>query len=320
MKKILIIPYFGEFPNYYQFFLNSCEKNQNFNWLIITDNKREYRYPNNVSVINMTFLELKDKIQKLYQFKISLERPHKLCDYKPAYGHIFYEYISDYDWWGHCDMDLIFGDLNEYITDDLLKKYEKIFTWGHFTLYRNSILNNKRYLEKFEGKLLYEKCFSNDQNFIFDEMYDNSINNIYESLNIEIYDKVVCADIYTKSSNFKVIKDFIRNSKKFIVEKYRKNLFVYNNGKIYEYYKENNKLIKNEYMYIHLQKRKMKIKVNDTAEYYKIIPNSFEIIEVEKIMLENFNKIKNKNMNLHYFKLRIRNLKVKIMNIFRKKI
>lgn len=230
MKKILIVPYFGEFPNYYQLFLNSCEKNKNFNWLIITDNKIKHRNPENVRVINMTFSELKNKIQKLHKFKISLERPHKLCDYKPAYGHIFSEYISDYDWWGHCDMDLIFGDLDNYITDNLLEKYEKLFIWGHFTLYKNTLLNNQRYLESFNEKYLYKEYFSSEKNFIFDEMYDGSINNIYENLNIKVYDKVVCADIYTKSSSFKVIKKFIRERKKFIIEKYRKNLFVYDNG------------------------------------------------------------------------------------------
>ena len=42
----------------------------------------------------MTFESLRNRIQKLYDFKISLEKPYKLCDYKPAYGEIFKPEIS----------------------------------------------------------------------------------------------------------------------------------------------------------------------------------------------------------------------------------
>lgn len=319
MKKILIIPYFGKFPNYYQLFLNSCEKNKSYNWLIVTDNEIEHKYPENVAVIKMSFSELKNKIQKLYKFEISLDRPHKLCDYKPAYGHIFSEYIADYDWWGHCDMDVIFGDLDNYISEELLKNYEKLFTWGHFTLYKNTEINNKRYLNSFEDNYLYKEYFSKDKSFIFDEMFNKSINNIYEELKIDIYDERVCADIYTKSSNFKIVKEFVRKSKKFIIEKYRKNLFIYDNGKIYEYYKEKDILIKKEYMYIHLQKRRMEIKIDKNLNYYKIIPNSFEKVEFDNISKENFTKIKNKNLNCHYIKLRLKNLKIKVSNFIKDK-
>ena len=31
-----------------------------------------------------------------------------------------------YDFWGHCDMDLIWGDIRNFITEDVLSKYDKI--------------------------------------------------------------------------------------------------------------------------------------------------------------------------------------------------
>ena len=46
--------------------------------------------------------------------------PYKLCDYKPVYGLIFDEDLQDYDFWGHCDVDLIFGDIRKFI--NLYKK------------------------------------------------------------------------------------------------------------------------------------------------------------------------------------------------------
>ena len=44
LKKILIIPYFGKFNNYFELWLKSCEYNTDFDWLIFTDDKTNYQY------------------------------------------------------------------------------------------------------------------------------------------------------------------------------------------------------------------------------------------------------------------------------------
>ena len=128
MKKIIFIcPYFGKYPNYFNLTLNSIKYNDTIDWLIITDIKKIYEYPQNVKIINMTFDELREKVQSVFDFKISLDTPYKICDYKCAYGYIFKEYISSYDFWGHCDFDCIYGDLRKYLTENILNKYEKVY-------------------------------------------------------------------------------------------------------------------------------------------------------------------------------------------------
>lgn len=95
MKKCcFIIPYFGKLPNYFPLFLKTCQYNTNFDWLVFTDDGTEYDYPQNVQRVEMTFSELKQKIQSKFDFPISLSTPYKLCDYKPAYGYIFEEYLA----------------------------------------------------------------------------------------------------------------------------------------------------------------------------------------------------------------------------------
>ncbi len=131
-KICLVIPYFGDFPNYFDLWLNSCEHNPEINFLIFTDNKEKYVYPSNVKVVNITFQELKEKIQSKFDFKICLSRPYKLCDYRPAYGYIFEEYLKDFDFWGHCDLDVIFGNLKQFLTKDILNNYEKIYKYRTF--------------------------------------------------------------------------------------------------------------------------------------------------------------------------------------------
>ncbi|MGZ1250167.1 DUF6625 family protein [Lactobacillus delbrueckii subsp. bulgaricus] len=56
MKKVaFIVPYFGKLPNYFQLFLNSCRLNKNFKWIIVTDDKTSYSWPQNVQKIDMSF-------------------------------------------------------------------------------------------------------------------------------------------------------------------------------------------------------------------------------------------------------------------------
>ena len=45
MKIAIIVPYFGKMPNYFQLFLNSCASNKKFDWLIFSDDKAKYDYP-----------------------------------------------------------------------------------------------------------------------------------------------------------------------------------------------------------------------------------------------------------------------------------
>ena len=50
----------------------------------------------------------------------------------------------------------------------------------------------------------------------------------------------------------------------------------------------------------------------ENVQRFKIIPNTFEALEVEEISVDNFAHIRSKYFNLHYFRLRSKNLWVKI--------
>ena len=140
MKKILfIIPYFGKLNNYFQLFLDSCKNNENYNWLIITNDRTKFSFPKNVEVIYDEFNNFQKKVQQKFdKIKISLESPYKLCDFKPTYGYVFEEYIKDYQYWGYCDIDLIFGSIDNCLKLDKLTQYDKIGILGHFTIFKNT--------------------------------------------------------------------------------------------------------------------------------------------------------------------------------------
>lgn len=313
MKKIIIIiPYFGEFPNYFQLFLNSCKKNRTINWAIITDNDEEYVYPPNVMVVRDTFDNIRARIKDRFDFNPSIDSVHKLCEYKPAYGFLFPEIVKDYDYWGYGDVDLIYGDLRTFLKDDVLS-FDKVFTLGHFTLIKNTIECNEMFMQEIDGELLYKKAFQSSKNFNFDEDFQDkvNINSIFRKNNKKIFDVSYAADIYTKSSDFRL--DF-SNGK---IERRLESFFIWSDGHLYRYQKKKGTVEKKEYMYIHLQKRRMKL-VDGIKEYrlYKIIPNCFCTLEVDEDEIEKqFDRIRKKYLNLQYFRIRFKNLKCKIINV-----
>lgn len=260
MYKICIIGiYFGKFPSYFNLWLTSCAYNNSIDFLVITDQYID-NLPANVKVINMSFYDFRNLVQSKFDFKISLERPYKICDFKPAFGIICDNFLHGYDFWGHCDFDMIFGDLRKFLTEDILNSYDKILTLGHLSLYRNTRENNNRF--KLKGSLVgdYKKVFATDKGFAFDET--NGIYQIYMYNNIPVYDKRIFADISSIYKRFRLAQNDVN---------YKYQVFSFNNGKVFREYLFNNKYYKDEFIYIHIKKPK-DLKINFD---YKSINNYY---------------------------------------------
>ena len=97
------------------------------------------------------------------------QRRTKYATTKPAYGAIFEDYLIGVDFWGHCDLDIVFGDIRSFITDEMLEEYDVItakkeFLAGHFTLY-----NNRTTCRMYEHSKDYRRVFQRQELFSFDE-------------------------------------------------------------------------------------------------------------------------------------------------------
>lgn len=178
MKKIdtidsiaIISCYYGKWPWYFPYFLNSCKFNPSVDFIIFTDNFTPIEsLPGNVIIIHKTIDEIITTASVKLGFKVNIDEPYKLCDFKPAYGYIFSEQIEGYNFWGHGDIDVIYGDIRHFITQDLMKRYDLIttrhdFLSGAFTLFKNK----KRINELFMQSKDYKRVFSSRQHFCFDE-------------------------------------------------------------------------------------------------------------------------------------------------------
>lgn len=308
MKKcVFIVPYFGRFPNYFELFLKSCEYNPDFNWLLISDIPYEGNLPSNVCMKKISFDDLKEKVQKKFDFQISLSSPYKLCDYKPAYGYIFEEWIKEYQYWGHCDIDTLMGNLSNFLTEDFLEKYDKVFCLGHMIIYKNNYENNRVFMKAINGQKWYKEAFQTNKIKIFDETYRNStnINEIYLALNKKVFQEDL-------SVNFKVLPThFVKTTYNYTTKEFdnddKKALYMWDNGHIYRYFIENKKLRKEEYLYIHLQERKMRFNKNILKEKaFKIVPNKFGKVKYNNIDISNYCKISQKAFNVHFLQNKIK--------------
>lgn len=128
LKKILITPFFGQFPPWmYKF-----QPPEGYDWLLDTN---------------------LDAFKKRVKDKLRIECPveygsSKVWDYRCALGLLYEEEIKEHDYWGHCDFDVVWGDMNDFYSDSMIVQYDvisghKTYVCGCFSLYRNrSDVNN----------------------------------------------------------------------------------------------------------------------------------------------------------------------------------
>jgi len=178
---------------------------------------------------------------------LSIEKVYKVCDFRPAWGQIFKDYLLDYDYWGHCDIDMVFGDLTYFFEKYELNKYDKFLNAGHLALYRNTPQCNEYY--KFPGsKVDYKTVFTSDKHYSFDE-FDN-INGIYKANNLPLFDD---ENVYININPWHTRLTQFGYYYKWCNWKYQ--AFLWENGKVWQVYYKDKKIHKKEYIYIHITHR-----------------------------------------------------------------
>lgn len=162
----LVVPYFGERPPFLPLVMRSMAANPDVSWLLLTDRPAPDA-PRNVAVQMCTFDDLANRIRSHFDFEISLETPYKLCDFRPAFGEIFADELSGYDFWGHSDLEVIFGQIRQHLPATAFES-DKILFNGNFSLYRNTVETAGWYRHEV-GKVSYRDPMSNSAAMHFDE-------------------------------------------------------------------------------------------------------------------------------------------------------
>jgi hypothetical protein len=167
----LLTCYIGKLPWYFDYYIHSCKFNPSIDFYIITDDiTYSNPAPTNVKIIIHSLEEINTRASQKLGITTNIKRGYKLCDFKPTYGILFSELIQGYDFWGHGDIDVIFGDIRGFITDDILTRYELInvrhdYLTGQFLLFKN----NEKMNNLFKLSKDYKRVLGNEKNYCFDE-------------------------------------------------------------------------------------------------------------------------------------------------------
>jgi hypothetical protein len=148
-KIIFLMPYFGKFPEWFPLYLESCRWNPTIDWLFFTDCPVPKNAPTNVRFVSMSFPEYQQLASQQLGVTFKTESSYAVCNLRPAYGIIHQEYIERYDYFGFGDVDVIYGNLRAFYTDEVLT-YNTLSTHpnsvsGHLCL----IKNNEQWLNAF---------------------------------------------------------------------------------------------------------------------------------------------------------------------------
>jgi hypothetical protein len=147
MRISMVIPYYGALPKWLPLFVQSAARNERVHFFIATDENLPAALPPNVSHVPVTLAEIEMRVRNLVSPDFRFSCGYKLCDVKPFYGIVFEDLFRDSDFWGYCDLDLVFGDLSPLLDSGRLEEAD--FFWadagpvvGTFCLYRNTRLVN----------------------------------------------------------------------------------------------------------------------------------------------------------------------------------
>jgi hypothetical protein len=139
---LVIIPYFGTFGRWFPLYLHSLSRQSTLDLLLVTDAPTP-PLPPNVRRVEMSIENVRDLATHKLGTPVALSGTRKFCDLKPAYGVIFEDYTNGYDYWAFGDEDVLYGDLDKFLSPRLIAKPDVLTagrtgTVGHLTLLRNS--------------------------------------------------------------------------------------------------------------------------------------------------------------------------------------
>lgn len=126
--KLLICPFFGDLPAFFPQWRESVRGLERYGYDVLVDQ--------DLDAFNA-------RCEKVLGFKSPIvPGTGKLWDFRCALGELYADEVADYDFWGHTDFDVVYGNPETFMPDEVLAGVdivsdEKSYIGGHWTLYRN---------------------------------------------------------------------------------------------------------------------------------------------------------------------------------------
>ncbi len=250
---------FGEkLPHNFELWLHSCRYNPSIDFLFFTDLPVcTKKFPPNVRIVPFTLEQIRQKASDILGFSAVLTEGYHLCNYRPMFGEIFHDYLVNYDYWGHCDNDMVLGDIRSFTEKYHLTDYDKFLPLGHLSLFRNVPAVNQAYqldgASRMDGTACtYREVYSTNTLSYFDE--ELGIVSIMRKHHFKVFMKRIFADILPFYYRF-IRAPHNYSSLEPLPKNYTRQTFYWEKGKVFGVHEEKGKIYQEEFVYLHFQKR-----------------------------------------------------------------
>lgn len=266
---IVISPYFGKLPSNISYWIKSVSKNPDLDFLIVTDHLIDEEIPSNLKIVQLTFREFTDLVIDKLNLSNTFD-PYKICDFKPAFGVIFSDYIKGYEYWGHCDLDLIFGDISYFLPKS--NDYVKFLDLGHLSIYRNQQEINYAFKLPISNLKTWSYIKNSKIIWVYDELYWEQCGGINGIISENfpgklISDKSIFSDIDPKYTFFSDIN----------MKNQYECFFRWRDGNLFKFFFDGLQVQEVKVLYAHFQKRDVKFLEISESEFL-IIPLTWKDI------------------------------------------
>jgi hypothetical protein len=132
IRKLLICPYFGELPPWFDRWAENVRLLKQYGYDIRLDTREDW---------------FAERVELALGITYPRGDGYKVCDYRCAFGVLYERELKGYDYWGHTDLDCVYGRVGYFLPDDVLGPVDifsnhATYVSGPWSLYRNSELVN----------------------------------------------------------------------------------------------------------------------------------------------------------------------------------
>lgn len=264
MKVIVVAAYVGKLPENFGLWLKSAEANPQLDFLVVGDADPP-ALPENVRFKQTTLEALREHWSALTGIDVALFHPYKLNDFKPMYWSLV-EDLDRYDYWGFCDLDVIFGNFQQ-ILPETLGRFDMILSEGHMRFLRNDE-HTRQAWRVIRAPRRWQDILANPVTFGMDEHH--GINRVFAGADRSWFsDPGMVADIDPGFRQLRRLPVF-RN--------FRCQAFFWQDGRLFREYWHQGRYGRDEFLYAHLQKRKMPVDPAClSAQAFDIGPQGFVV-------------------------------------------
>ncbi len=264
----LILTYVGPLPNYFDLFLQSCAANPTITWTVLTDQPRHASLPPNVRWAPATIASLSQRIDEAFGIRPNFDWAYKICDFRPALALIYPELVEGFDFWGHCDPDVMWGDLRKFYPLNVETTPPKVQIRGAFSVYRNDSVGNTLF-QLPHPTISFRDVFRNPKYCFFDEWH--GLWKLIRRHDIPFLGDVAMAEIRIDRYDLRHHGGGKAN--------HSPQVFYWRHGRVLRAFWTEAGMQTDEYPYIHLQKRRFRPHAVPAGSDFAMLPGQIVPID-----------------------------------------